>query len=109
MEPTYIPAIPSDGLIKLRQIESFEVAVAPIPIPFTHTNTPAITDYQATYQALFGNFPKVRCIVEVDANTRYERQQMPQFTLVDGVIDTIFFDLDDGGETTYSGYIIISK
>lgn len=84
-------------------------------IPFTLNNTPTITGYQSNQLDGFnlaedyGEDPQVRCIIEVDANTRYERQQMPQFTYVSGLIDTIFFDLGDGNDTPYTGYIIISK
>lgn len=64
---------------------------------------PTISDYQATYAAVHGEYPLVRLIIIVDANTEYESAQRPQFTKVDGLIDTIFFDL--GSE--FTGYIIL--
>jgi hypothetical protein len=67
-------------------------------IEFTATALPTIT-----WAATHGQYPEVRCIVVVDSTTEYELQQKPQFTKVDGLIDTIFFDI--GEEMT--GYIIL--
>ena len=87
-------------------------------VPFTSTEMPIIENYQSdqvdpedgsktiNYAESYGENPLVRCMITVDANTRYQRQQEPQFTFVDGLIDTIFFDLT-GDEST--GYILISK
>lgn len=80
-------------------------------ITFEDSATPTIEDYQDDqvdgYNLAedYGENPLVRCIIVVDANTEYQLQQMPQFTLVDGLVDTIFFDL--GEEMT--GYILISR
>jgi len=80
-------------------------------IDFEDSTTPTIEDYQDDQVDGFnlaedyGENPLVRCIIIVDANTEYQLQQMPQFTLVDGLIDTIFFDLAE----QLSGYILISK
>jgi hypothetical protein len=86
-------------------------------VPFTALLQPIIEDYQVeqvdpedaaktlNYAEDFGENPGVRCIITVDANTEYQLQQMPQFTKVDGLIDTIFFDLQE----ELTGYILISK
>lgn len=72
-------------------------------ITFTSTDTPTITAYNTTWAATHGQYPSVRCMIVVDATTEYELQQMPQFTKVGGLIDTIFFLPGD----TYTGYLIL--
>jgi hypothetical protein len=86
-------------------------------VPFTATATPTISTYQVTqvdpedgaktinYASDFGENPLVRCMITVDSTHRYQLQQMPQFTFVTGLIDTVYFDLGD----TLTGYILISK
>lgn len=77
-----------------RPIEVFDVVAQ---------TTPTVSDYDNLFADVFGQYPLVRLIIVIDANTEYESAQRPQFTKVDGLIDTIFFDL--GVETT--GYIIL--
>jgi len=86
-------------------------------IPFISQLVPTIANYQddqvdpedagktVNYSDDFGENPSVRLIVTVDSATRYQRQQMPQFNYVDGLIDSVYFNL--GEEVT--GYILISK
>jgi hypothetical protein len=80
-------------------------------IEFTASALPIIEGYQAAQLDGFnlsedyGENPNVRCVIIVDANTEYQLQQSPQFTKVDGLIDTIFFDLAE----ELTGYILISK
>jgi len=80
-------------------------------IDFTASALPTISGYQSAQldgfnlAEDFGENPLVRCIIVVDANTEYQLQQTPQFTKVDGLIDTIFFDLTN----ELTGYILISK
>jgi hypothetical protein len=86
-------------------------------IPFTANANPAIGSYQVdqadpedgtktvNYASDYGENPKVRCIITVDSENRYERQQMPQFTFVTGLIDTISFDLGQ----PFDGNLLISK
>ena len=72
-------------------------------VGFTATATPTVTAYNTTWAAIHGQYPHVRCMIIVDATNEYELQKMPTFTKVDGLIDTIYFDI--GEEMT--GYIII--
>jgi len=86
-------------------------------VPFTSLEIPIIANYQTVqtdpedptktinYAEDFGETPSVRCVIIVDVNTEYQLQQMPQFTKVDGKIDTIWFY---PGEIV-TGYLIISK
>jgi hypothetical protein len=86
-------------------------------VPFTATSIPTISTYQddqvdpddvektINYASDFGENPLVRCIVTVDATHRYQLQQAPLFTYVDGKIDTIHFELNN----EESGYLLISK
>jgi len=86
--------------------------------PFTNTELPTISGYQSdrtdpedalktiNYAELYGNDPNVRCIIVLDANNSYQLQQMPLFTFIDGLLDTIHFDMTGNPS---SGYLIISK
>ncbi len=86
-------------------------------VPFTSLDVPIISNYQTTqtdpedaaktinYAELYNEDPCVRCIIVVDANTEYQLQQMPQFTKVAGLINTVFFTPG----FTCSGRLIISK
>lgn len=60
-------------------------------ITFTALEIPILIDYQTNYAAAHGEYPLVRCIIDVDATNGYELQQMPQFTYIAGLIDTIYF------------------
>lgn len=73
-------------------------------ITFTTDDTPTIANYNLLYSSLHGQNPDVRCIIEVTPLIRYERQQNPQFTYLNGLISTIYFDL--GEELT--GYMILT-
>jgi hypothetical protein len=86
-------------------------------VPFTSLEIPIIINYQTdqpdpedptktiNYQDDFGDTPNVRLIKVEDANTEYQVQIMPQFTRVDGKIDTIWFYPAE----VISGRMIISK
>lgn len=73
-------------------------------IDFTADATPTISDYQTKWAATYGEYPDVKCIIMIDANNGYQRQQMPQMTFVDGKLDSIYFDLGE----KLSGYLILS-
>jgi hypothetical protein len=86
-------------------------------VPFSNSSVPSITNYQTTqvdpedgakminFAEDFGENPNVRCYISVDTATRYQRQVMPQMTYIDGLIDTIYFELGE----PLDGYIIISR
>jgi hypothetical protein len=80
-------------------------------IDFTASALPTISGYQSAQldgfnlAEDFGENPSVRCIIVVDANTEYQLQQTPQMILVDGKLDSIFFDLAE----ELTGYILISR
>lgn len=86
-------------------------------VPFTTIAIPIISNYQTNqtdpedatktinYAEIYGEDPQVRCIIVVDANNSYQLQQMPQFTYVAGLVDTIYFL--PGFEC--SGRLIINK
>lgn len=73
-------------------------------IYFTDVEIPILTNYQLLYAANHGENPDVKCVITVDAVTSYELQQMPQFTYINGLIDTIYFYPDQGA---ISGKIIL--
>lgn len=70
---------------------------------FTDDATPTISDYQTNYTAIHGEYPLVRLVIVIDSLTEYESAQRPYFTKVDGLIDTIYFDLG----SPFTGYIIL--
>lgn len=74
-------------------------------IEFTNTATPSITDYQNTYSLKFGQLPKVTLMTYDSVGLEWERQEKPTRGFVDGLLDSIAWDLSD----TYSGYIILSR
>ncbi|MBV5326141.1 MAG: hypothetical protein JZU65_00670 [Chlorobium sp.] len=86
-------------------------------VPFTSSTTPTIANYQddqtdpedalktINYASDFGETPLIRCIIVTSSTVEYQLQQMPQFTKVDDLIDSIFFDIGDA----LTGYLIISK
>lgn len=87
-------------------------------VPFTTSERPSIINYQSdqvdpedatktiNYADMYGDDPQVRVIITIDANNASQRQQMAQFTYVDGKLDTVYFDFFDDPQT---GYLIISK
>jgi hypothetical protein len=87
-------------------------------VPFTSIDNPTIVNYQTTqvdpedaaktinYAEIYGEDPNVRCIIEVDAATSYQLQQMPQFTFIDGLLDTVTFY---PGQGSINCHLIISK
>lgn len=81
-----------------------KVELAKTIFEFSNEATPAISNYNRDYAATYGQYPDVRCYITVDKNSRYQLQQMPQFTLVDGLIGTIYFDM--GGAE--SGCLVLS-
>lgn len=86
-------------------------------VPFVAQTYPSIINYQTTqvdpedaaktinYAEIYGEDPNIRCIIEVDANTSYQLQQMPQFTFVAGLLDTAWFL---GIDAPATGHLIIS-
>ena len=90
-------------MIRESELRQKKLTVPKEVIPFTDVEIPIITNYQSMYGAVHGENPDVRCIITVDADNEYELQQMPQFTKVAGLIDTISFYPGD----TVSGKIIL--
>lgn len=72
-------------------------------IEFTALYTPIITDYNTLYAPTHGQYPTVRLVVILDEGSEYQSMQNPIITKVNGLIDTIYFDI---GEPT-NGYIIL--
>lgn len=64
---------------------------------------PTISDYNTNYAPTFGQYPLVRLVIVIDSTHEYESAQRPQMTKVDGLIDTIYFDLG----TEFTGYMIL--
>lgn len=81
-------------------------------IEFTASARPTVSDYNTLYAPLHGQFPRLECIIDNGDGTRYQQQQMPQFTTLtsggglDDLIDTVFWDIGEGNEV--SGWIIIN-
>lgn len=76
-----------------------------IKVEFTDTNQPALVDYQDNYAEDYGELPKLQLITYNGVGEEWIRQEVPVIYKVDGLIDSIVWDLSDN----YSGYIIISK
>lgn len=72
-------------------------------ITFTNDSTPTISSYQSIYAPIHGQYPTVRLVIILDAGSEYQSMQNPIITKVNGLIDTIYFDI---GEPT-NGYIIL--
>lgn len=73
-------------------------------IEFTSTNAPSILDYQTLY-SIYGDLPRFTLITYDSIGIEWERQEVPVRNYVDGLLDSIVWELSD----IYSGYIIISK
>lgn len=73
-------------------------------IEFTNTQTPSILNYQTLY-SIYGDLPRFTLITYDSVGVEWERQEVPVRNYVDGLLDSIVWDLSD----IYSGYIIISK
>lgn len=96
-----------------KPIETPGVNIPPTDIiEFTASAKPIISDYNTLYAPTHGQFPRLECIIDVGDGTRYQQQQMPQFTTLtsgagmDDLIDTVFWDIGEGNEV--SGWIIIN-
>lgn len=74
-------------------------------IEFTNTATPSITGYQNNYSLKFGQLPKFVLVTYDSAGVEWERQEKPIRNFIDGLLDSVVYDLSD----IYSGYIILSK
>jgi len=73
-------------------------------VEFINTQTPSLLDYQTNY-SVYGDIPKFVLITYDSEGIEWERQEVPIRNYVDGLLDSIVWDLSD----IYSGYIIISK
>ena len=76
-----------------------------IKVAFTNTATPSLINYQTNYAFDYGELPKIELFTIDSASVCWSRQEKPVFNFVDGLIDSIVFDLSD----ECSGYITISK
>lgn len=76
-----------------------------VKIEFANTATPSVTDYQNTYSLKFGQLPKFTLMTYDSAGVEWERQERPLRQFVDGLLDSIVYDLSD----LYSGYIILYR
>jgi hypothetical protein len=66
-----------------------------VVIPFTSTQTPSITGYQATYATVHGENPRV-VLMRLDENGNYvEQKEQALFSLVNGLLDSISWDFPD--------------
>lgn len=78
---------------------------------FANTNTPSITNYhgvQGDGSKLwedYGEDPQFDLITVDSENVLWTRQEKPIVNLVDGLIDSIVYDLSD----SYSGWIVLRK
>jgi hypothetical protein len=72
---------------------------------FSNSERPTISDYNTLYADIYGQYPNVRCIINITENNRSQRQQDPQFTYVDGKLDTVYFDFFGDPQ---SGYLVLS-
>ena len=78
-------------------------------ITFTNTATPSITNYQGTQgdgrklAEDYGENPQFDLYTMDSANVFWSRQEVPVLNLVDGLIDSVVWDLSD----LYTGYILI--
>jgi hypothetical protein len=87
-------------------------------VPFTSAEFPSIDNYQTTqvdpedatktinYAEIYGDDPFVRCIIVNSATAKFQRQQDPQFDLVDGKLVRVWFDFNS---ESVNGCLIISK
>jgi hypothetical protein len=73
------------------------------PIPFVNQQVPTITSYQEVYAAQYTQNPTVTCWAYNSDGKYAQRQEMPQTTMVDGKIDTLYFELSEAT----SGNIIL--
>lgn len=74
-------------------------------IEFTNTSTPTISNYQQNYSIPYGQLPKFTLVTYDSEGVEWERQEVPKRNFLDGLLDSIVWDLSD----VYSGYIIISR
>jgi hypothetical protein len=66
--------------------------------------TPSIANYQATYAAIYGQYPNARLIWIDPAGDWNEWMQSPKFNIVGGVVDSISWDLGE----ILAGFIILT-
>jgi len=74
-------------------------------IAFTNTSTPSLVNYQVNYKIPYGLTPKFLLIITIDGNTEYYNYQPPVLNYVDGLLDSVVWDLG----IPYSGYILIYR
>ena len=74
-------------------------------IEFTNTQTPSITNYQQDYSIPFGQTPKFILRSVIESGVEWERQEVPILNYVDGLLDSVVWDLAE----TCSGYIYIYR
>lgn len=83
----------------------------PYKIEFTNTNTPKIENYQTlrldgyNFAEDFGEMPKIQLFTLDSVGVYWQRQEVPVWNYIGGLLDSIVFDLSD----SFSGYIIISR
>lgn len=77
--------------------------IGQITFPFEMTTRPEITGYNAQYAAMYGQFPTVRMWIATSETSGYESQQKPLFTLIDNLLDTIYFELSE----EQNGFLIL--
>lgn len=83
----------------------------PYRIEFTNSNIPKIENYQEdrldgyNFAEDYGEDPQIELFTQDSEGVYWERQEKPIRTFVDGLLDSIVFDLSD----TYTGYIKISR
>lgn len=74
-------------------------------ITFTSTKAPSITNYQANWASVYGEYPDVTIITDKGGGVEWERQEVPIRNFVGGKLDNIVYDFP----FNESGYIILSR
>lgn len=74
-------------------------------VVFSNTQSPSIIDYQQNYSIPFGQTPKFILRTYDSEGVEWERQEVPVLNYIDGLLDSIIWDLSD----VYSGYILIYR
>jgi len=78
----------------------------PAKIEFSNTSTPLIENYEELYLELYSNYPSVQLLTYSGDDQEWEHKQTePTWHRVDGILQSITFDLPD----LYSGYILLKR
>ena len=73
-------------------------------INFTNISNPSVENYQANHALKHGIYPRVALYTTLANGNRVQRQEIPEFTIVAGLITRIVYDLS----SNETGFILIS-